>query len=52
MEEAYNKGVRTFLIDKDHSFSKEDINLIEVEDTTKALGNIAKNYKKQLSVVF
>lgn len=50
LEDAYNNGCRIFLIDKNHEFSKDDISLIEVEDTTKALGLIAKGYKENYDI--
>lgn len=52
MEDAYQNGCRNFLIDKNHEFFKDDINLIEVSDTTKALGYIAKYYKKQFNIPY
>lgn len=52
MEEAYAKGCRNFLCDKNHSFLKKDINLIVVDDTTEALCNIAKGYKNRFNIPF
>ena len=52
MDKAYDKGCRNFLIDKNHEFNKPDINLIEVEDTTVALGDIAKNYRNKFAIPF
>lgn len=50
MEEVYNKGCRNFLCDNNHSFFKEDINLIKVENTTLAFGLISKGYKNNFSI--
>lgn len=50
LNDAYNNGCRNFLTDKDHEFIKDDINLIEVKDTTKSYGDIAKNYKNKFKV--
>ncbi len=50
MESAYESGCRNFLCDKKHKFSKNDINLIEVEDTSIALGDIAKGYKEKFNI--
>ena len=52
MEAAYDAGCRNFLIDENHSFQKEDINLIEVKDTILALGDIAKNYRLRYNIPF
>ena len=52
MEEAYAKGCRNFLCDKNHSFLKKDINLIVVDDTIEALCNIAKGYKNRFNIPF
>ena len=52
MESAYDNGCRNFLIDKNHQFLKEDINLIEVEDTKIALGAISKGYKNKFNIPF
>lgn len=50
MENCYQSGCRTFLIDKKHTFDKEDINLIQVEDTTIAFGNISKYYRNLFNI--
>lgn len=50
MESAYNLGCRNFICDKNHEFKKDDINLVIVNDTTKAFGLIAKEYKKSLDI--
>lgn len=44
---AYEKGVRSFIIDENHSFEKEDSNVIVVKDTTQALLDISKYYKSK-----
>lgn len=49
LENAYENGCRSFLIDENHKFEKDDINLIEVKDTKIAFGNIAGNYKEELN---
>lgn len=51
MEDAYNNGCKNFLIDKNHTFDKTDVNLIKVDDTTIALGNLAYAYKEMFKVV-
>ena len=50
LDNAYESGCRTFLIDKKHKYNKNDINLIEVKDTTKAFGYISKYYKEKFSI--
>lgn len=50
MNDCYLKGCRTFLIDKNHSFYKDNINLIEVDDTSKAFGYISKYYRNLFNV--
>lgn len=52
MESAYQNGCRTFLIDKNHKFNKEDINLIRVKDTTKSFGYISKYYKNKFNIQY
>lgn len=52
MESAYENGCKNFLIDENHNFFKEDINLIEVTDTKKALGQISKAYKEKFKIPF
>lgn len=52
MKNAYDNGCRNFLIDKNHTFSKEGINLVEVEDTKVAFGDISKGYKNQFNIPF
>ncbi|MCT4508540.1 MAG: UDP-N-acetylmuramoyl-tripeptide--D-alanyl-D-alanine ligase [Tepidibacter sp.] len=50
--DAYENGCRIFLKDKNHdlSFDSEDVSIIEVEDTTKALGDIARLYKEKFLI--
>lgn len=50
MESAYEKGCRNFIEDKNHDFQKEDINIVKVDDTTKAFGQIAKGYKEKFNI--
>ena len=50
MESCYQSGCRTFLIDENHTFDKEDINLIQVKDTTIAFGDISKYYRNLFDV--
>ncbi|WFD09155.1 UDP-N-acetylmuramoyl-tripeptide--D-alanyl-D-alanine ligase [Tepidibacter hydrothermalis] len=52
VNDAYKNGCKTFLKDKNHdfNFNSEDINIIEVEDTTKALGDIARLYKEKFLI--
>lgn len=45
MESAYENGCFNFLIDKNHEFYKDDINLIRVDDTRESFGKIAKGYR-------
>ena len=52
LEGAYDNGCRSFIIDKNHDFVKDDINLIRVDDTTKAFGLISKGYKNQFNIPF
>src|SRR5574344_2968919 len=52
MKTAYNNGCRNFLIDENHKFDKEDINLIIVKNTTIALGNIARYYRNRFNIPF
>ena len=52
LEGAYDNGCRSFVIDKNHDFGKDDVNLIRVDDTTKAFGLISKGYKNQFNIPF
>ncbi|SHH12417.1 UDP-N-acetylmuramoyl-tripeptide--D-alanyl-D-alanine ligase [Tepidibacter thalassicus] len=49
---AYKKGIKSFLKDENHNIDLnfDDINVIEVKDTTKALGDIAKFYKSKFPI--
>ena len=48
LEDAYNNGCRTFLIDKNHTFNKNDANIIMVDDTTKGFGIFIENMLKEI----
>ncbi|WP_242967835.1 UDP-N-acetylmuramoyl-tripeptide--D-alanyl-D-alanine ligase [Tepidibacter mesophilus] len=50
--DAYKNGCRIFLKDKNHDldFDSKDVSIIEVEDTTKALGDIARLYKEKFLI--
>ena len=50
MDNCYQSGCRTFLIDENHTFDKENINLIQVKDTTIAFGSISKYYRNLFDV--
>lgn len=50
LNDAYNNGCRIFLIDKSHKFNKDDISLIEVNDTLLALGSLARFYLDKFNV--
>lgn len=50
LEQAYENNCRVFLIDKNHEFNKENATIIQVEDTTKALGDIARYYRNKFSI--
>ncbi len=54
MQSALNNGCKTFIKNKSNSikFGSSDINLIEVDDTTKALGDIAKYYKNKFLIPY
>lgn len=51
---AYENGCKTFIKNKSNSIKLQfqDINLIEVEDTTFALAHIAKYYKSKFEIPF
>lgn len=51
LENAYQNGARIFLIDEKHKFAKEDIVVIEVDDTTKAYDRIAKYYREKYDIL-
>ncbi|WGX75879.1 UDP-N-acetylmuramoyl-tripeptide--D-alanyl-D-alanine ligase [Paraclostridium bifermentans] len=54
MQSAYENGCKTFIKNRSNSikFESSDINLIEVEDTTKALGDIANFYKCKFEIPY
>jgi UDP-N-acetylmuramoyl-tripeptide--D-alanyl-D-alanine ligase len=54
MQSALENGCKTFIKNKSNSIKiiSSDINLIEVEDTTKALGDIAKFYKEKFNIPY
>ena len=52
LEDAYNNGCRSFIIDDNHTFNKENINLISVPNTTKALGDVALYYKSLFNIPY
>lgn len=54
MENAYQNGCKTFIKNKDSIINIDyyDINLIEVDDTEKALGDISKYYKEKFDIPF
>lgn len=47
---AYDNGCRTFVVSKRDCFFRDDMNLILVDDTKKAYGNIAKYYRDKFSI--
>lgn len=50
IESAYFKGVRSFIIQKDIDFNKDDVTIIKVKNTMYALGDIAKYYRNRFNV--
>lgn len=54
IENAYQNGCRNFLVNENALINLNfgDINLIEVENTEKALGQIAKSYKEKFDISF
>ena len=50
LNDAYNNGCRIFLIDKSHKFNKDDISLIEVDDTLLSLGSLARFYLDKFDI--
>ena len=54
IESAYQNGCRNFIKNSNNVIKIEyqDINLIEVEDTTTAIGNISKYYKSKFNIPF
>ena len=51
IDEVYNKGCRNFLCGKNHSI-ESDANVVVVDDTRLALGNIARYYREKFSIPF
>lgn len=51
MKEVYEKGCKNFLCDKNHEFVF-DANVVFVDNTEIALGNIAKGYRNRFSIPF
>ena len=54
MQSAYENGCKTFIKNASSSIklNSSDINLIEVEDTQIAVGNIAKYYKEKFDIPY
>lgn len=54
MQAAYEKGCKNFIKNQSSSIKIDgsDINLIEVEDTTIALGDISKYYKEKFNIPY
>lgn len=54
MQAAYEKGCKNFIKNQSSSIKIDgsDINLIEVEDTTTALGDISKYYKEKFNIPY
>ncbi len=54
IEKAWEKGAKAFLKDEKHdlNFPLENINIIEVKDTVKALGDLAKYYKNKFPIQY
>ena len=50
---AYDLGCRVFIVNKGKDIDiKSDMNIIEVDDTSKALGDIGHYYKKKFDIPF
>ena len=51
---AYDLGCRTFAVkkEKDIELEADDVNIIEVEDTVTALGDIAREYRNRFDIPF
>jgi len=47
IEEAYNKGVRTFVVSKSHDSGLKNATFIVVENTLKSLQALAKNHREK-----
>ena len=54
MESAYKNGCRTFIKNESNGIKLDssDINLIEVKDTEKAMGDIARYYKEKFDIPY
>ena len=54
MESAYKNGCRTFIKHESNGIKlgSSDINLIEVKDTEKAMGDIARYYKEKFDIPY
>lgn len=52
LNSAYENGYRVFLCDNNHDFTKDDITLIKVENTKKALGDIAKYIRNEYDIEY
>lgn len=54
MQSSYEKGCKTFIKNESSSIKIDgsDINLIEVEDTTIALGDISRYYKEKFNIPY
>lgn len=52
LNDAYNNGCRNFLINKEYNFFKKNANIIGVDNTNIALGNIAKCYKEKFDIFY
>lgn len=53
IESAYNLGCRVFIVNEGRNIdTKSDMNIIEVKDTSKTLGDIASYYKNKFNIPF
>ena len=54
MESGYKNGCRTFIKNQSNGIKLDssDINLIEVKDTEKAMGDIARYYKEKFDIPY
>ncbi len=50
IEEAYNKGIRNFLIEDEVPFVANDTNILQCENTLLALGAWAKNHRENFDI--
>lgn len=51
LQTAKENGCRNFLIDKNHMFEDQEVNIIKVDDTTASLGLLAKYYKEMFKLL-